>query len=114
MTPSQELRWAKAAIFASDVTQSDLESTKGTPLKWVLMKAKEDSAKALLDLLDADPADTALIMTLQNEARRYRDFAGYVRRVISDGVEKGFQLERLKQEELSEVGIGQPIEGFED
>jgi hypothetical protein len=87
MTPNQQMRWAEEAFRVAEATLGQLQSKKGSPLQFLLKRAKADSIEALITLIDVDPNDAKTVMALQNEARRFRDLIGYLQQIIAKGDE---------------------------
>lgn len=100
MTPTQQMKWAEAALAASEATLASLQSTKTTPLQWLLKQAKADSIEALIALLDVDPTDAKTIMALQNEACRFRDIVGYLQQTVAKGDEAYHALTREERDDF--------------
>ena len=88
MTPLEH-RLAEAAITRADVLLGEIGYSiqPGTPLHWILRRAKEESAAALVALMDADPAEPETVRKLQNDVRRYADLVRFMVETITDGEE---------------------------
>ena len=64
-----------------------------------VMEKREEAAKAMLALADANPTDTATIIELQATIRPYRDACAWIHRKLDEGEEIA---EQINQENTSD------------
>jgi len=100
MTPL-DIKLAEAAVSRGDGLLREFDCTHpGTPLHWLLNRAKADAAEALISLVDADPTDIPNVRKLQNEAQRYRDLARYMAETIAEAEDAHHTLSEEDRSDL--------------
>jgi hypothetical protein len=90
---SFERALAEAAVSRAETILRDFDVTgKGTPLHWVLARAKAKASDALVALVDADPEDAKAIRALQNDVTRFRDLVSFLRETIAEAEDANHAL----------------------
>jgi hypothetical protein len=87
-------RLAQRAIALSGTIINSLiakSHTESSPLQYVLNRAKHESARALTELVNANPEDPGQVRSLQNEAELYSRLLAFIREAFQAGLEQDGQ-----------------------
>lgn len=103
MDPILRLGDEQLRLLAADL-QVQLERGTGTrPIAFMLAKARQKAAKAMVLFLDADPEDTPLIRRLQRELTLYNDMVTAAQELMAAGREANQRIAETERAELEEV-----------
>jgi len=103
MDPILRLGDEQLRLLAADL-QVQLERGTGTrPVAFMLAKAREKAAKAIVLFLDADPEDTNLIRRLQRELTVYNDLMTSAQELMAMGREANQRITEVDRAEMEEV-----------
>lgn len=101
--PIMRLADAQLSLLSADL-QVQLERGTGTrPVLFMLAKARERAAKAVLLFMDADTTDAALMLRLQQEINVYNDMVTSARELMISGKEARNRVKEQDRIELEEV-----------
>lgn len=103
MTPIDR-KLAEAAVARGEALLREFDVTEpGTPLHWVLRRAKKCSSEAMQALTTVSPHDPHKIAALQNEANRYSDLVSFIHETIRDAEEAHHALEEEDREDILSI-----------
>jgi hypothetical protein len=98
-------RLARQAIALSENIVGDLlvQGRQGAPLQYVLNRAKHCSARALTELVSADPEIPRVIRELQFQAELYGRMVQFVREAVEAGLEADGTYLPIPMEDAAEL-----------
>jgi hypothetical protein len=103
--PVASLALERAALLSADIEEQLTARAKdGTrPLIVVLAKARREAALAIAALVDTPPSDAAAIARLQNEIKRFADLVRFLREIVMDGLDEGYEVADAERDELERL-----------
>src|ERR1043166_6553555 len=103
--PILALALARAALISADVEEqlTARERDGMRPLIAVLAKAKAQAGDAIAALIDTAPSDAAAIARLQNEVKRFADLVRFLREIVGDGLDQGYEVADAERAELERL-----------
>ena len=80
-----QFRLAQRAVAVADQIARELAAIRSTPLQVVMVRAKQESAKALAAMIDHDPADVEGMRALQAKVRMFRAMVKFMSEALAEG-----------------------------
>lgn len=80
-----QFRLAQRAVAVADQIARELAAIRSTPLQVVMVRAKQESAKALAAMIDHDPADVEGMRALQAKVQMFRDMVKFMSEALAEG-----------------------------
>ena len=110
MAQDPVLRLARLQIIkASADLDAELATKTGSkPTLEILRRLRERAAQSLAALAFVSPIESAKITALQNEVKRYDEWVGWIRDIISEGILYDKEFTDDEREEMLDVLTGTP------
>lgn len=107
--PIRRLAERRILAASADIEAQLSVKTGCRPVLFVLLKAREEAAEAMVELATLDTTATrARITHLQNEVRRYDDIVRWLREIVQTGFELDRDISEAEREELADLLAGTP------
>lgn len=105
MSTDPLVRIAKLRIIkASADLEVQLSAVSGGgPAVEILRRLRDRAAESLAALAVVDPAKTEDVRTLQNEVKRYDEWVGWLREIISEGIAYDKQFTDEERSEMTDL-----------
>jgi len=98
-----QFRLAQRAVAVADQIARELAAIRSTPLQVVMVRAKQESAKALAAMIDHDPADVEGMRALQAKVQMFRDMVRFTSDAVREGDSAAQQLDEADRADIAEL-----------